>query len=102
MSMAMRMADPVPHGALPRRGEPLGPIVGPMATATTGDRATVAVDQYGPSGRSPWLDIDWGEHLRWVRVEGRWMNVVDLGPADPADTIVWIHGLSGSWQNWLE
>jgi pimeloyl-ACP methyl ester carboxylesterase len=34
------------------------------------------------------------------------MNVIDLGPgpdAGPAvGTIVWIHGLSGSWQNWLE
>jgi pimeloyl-ACP methyl ester carboxylesterase len=30
------------------------------------------------------------------------MNVIDLGPEDPEGTIVWIHGLSGSWQNWLE
>jgi pimeloyl-ACP methyl ester carboxylesterase len=88
-----------------------------MATATTGDRTMVAVDQYGPSARSAWMDIDWSRHLRWVQVEGRWMNVVDIGPTDPAEadrasgnsqvgaaagTIVWIHGLSGSWQNWLE
>jgi pimeloyl-ACP methyl ester carboxylesterase len=30
------------------------------------------------------------------------MNVIDVGPENPAGTIVWIHGLSGSWQNWLE
>lgn len=32
------------------------------------------------------------------------MNVIDLGPDDVADppVIVWIHGLSGSWPNWLE
>jgi len=34
------------------------------------------------------------------------MNVIDIGPgpdAGPAvGTIVWVHGLSGSWQNWLE
>ncbi len=34
------------------------------------------------------------------------MNVIDIGPSadgEPAaGTIVWIHGLTGSWQNWLE
>jgi pimeloyl-ACP methyl ester carboxylesterase len=73
-----------------------------MATTANAERSTVAVDLYGPAGRSPWLDIDWREHQRWVRVEGRWMNVIDLGPDDPEGTIVWIHGLAGSWQNWLE
>jgi pimeloyl-ACP methyl ester carboxylesterase len=77
-----------------------------MATITTADRATIALDLYGPVGRSAWLDIDWREHQRWVRVGGRWMNVIDIGPAADGDvvagTIVWIHGLSGCWQNWLE
>jgi pimeloyl-ACP methyl ester carboxylesterase len=74
-----------------------------MATTVTPERETVSVEQYGPSGRSAWLDIDWQSHQRWVSVGGRWMNVIDLGPDDGgAGTIVWIHGLSGSWQNWLE
>jgi pimeloyl-ACP methyl ester carboxylesterase len=77
-----------------------------MATATTADRPMVAVDLYGPVGRSAWMDVDWRIYQRWVRVGGRAMNVIDLGPsadAGPAvGTIVWIHGLSGSWQNWLE
>jgi pimeloyl-ACP methyl ester carboxylesterase len=77
-----------------------------MATRTTADRPTIALDLYGPVGRSAWLDIDWREHLRWVKVGGRWMNVVDIGPGRDASaaagTIVWIHGLTGSWQNWLE
>ncbi len=32
------------------------------------------------------------------------MNVIDLGPDGVAEApvIVWIHGLSGSWPNWLE
>jgi pimeloyl-ACP methyl ester carboxylesterase len=34
-----------------------------------------------------------------VRVEDRWANVVELG-SGPA--VVFIHGLGGSWQNWLE
>lgn len=70
------------------------------------DRRTVAVDQYGPVGRSAWLDVDWRRHQRWVEVAGRPVNVIDIGPDADAGaargTIVWIHGLSGSWQNWLE
>jgi pimeloyl-ACP methyl ester carboxylesterase len=74
-----------------------------MATIATAARQTVDVPHYGPTGRSEWLDIDWREHQRWVRVEDRWMNVIDIGPEDGGEgTIVWIHGLAGSWQNWLE
>jgi pimeloyl-ACP methyl ester carboxylesterase len=76
-----------------------------MATTARPERQTVSVQQYGPTGRSPWLDIDWSRHQRWVSVGGRWMNVIDLGPeegTEPVGTIVWIHGLAGSWQNWLE
>ncbi len=54
---------------------------------------------YGPAGRSAWLDIDWGEHQRWVAVAGQPVNVIELGEG-PA--IVFVHGLSGSWPNWLE
>jgi pimeloyl-ACP methyl ester carboxylesterase len=58
-----------------------------------------APGDYGPSGRSPWLDVDWREHQRWVTIDGRRVNVIDLGSGPP---VVFIHGLSGSWQNWLE
>jgi pimeloyl-ACP methyl ester carboxylesterase len=54
---------------------------------------------YGPDGRSEWLDIDWREHQKWVQVAGAPVNVIDLGEGDP---IVFIHGLSGAWVNWLE
>jgi pimeloyl-ACP methyl ester carboxylesterase len=54
---------------------------------------------YGPSGRSPWLDIDWREHQRWVSVAGQPVNTIDLGEGPP---LVFVHGLSGSWPNWLE
>jgi pimeloyl-ACP methyl ester carboxylesterase len=57
------------------------------------------LDAYGPVGRSEWMDVDWQEHLRWVRVEDRWMNVIDIGDGPP---LIFIHGLSGCWQNWLE
>jgi pimeloyl-ACP methyl ester carboxylesterase len=52
--------------------------------------------------RSEWLDIDWREHQRWVRVRRRWANVVDLGAGGDAEPVVFVHGLSGCWQNWLE
>jgi pimeloyl-ACP methyl ester carboxylesterase len=45
------------------------------------------------------MDVDWREHLRWVRVQDRWMNLVDFGEGPP---LIFIHGLSGCWQNWLE
>ena len=45
------------------------------------------------------MDVDWREHQRWLTVDGRRVNVVELGSGPP---IVFIHGLSGSWQNWLE
>ena len=58
-----------------------------------------APGHYGPEGRSPWLDVDWREHQRWVTIDGRQVNVTELGSGPP---VVFIHGLSGSWQNWLE
>ncbi len=57
------------------------------------------LDAYGPVGRSPWMDVDWHEHQRWVRVEDRWLNVVDVGSGPP---LLFLHALSGCWQNWLE
>jgi pimeloyl-ACP methyl ester carboxylesterase len=62
-------------------------------------RLPEAPGDYGPVGRSPWLDLDWREHQRWVTVAGRQVNVIELGSGPP---IVFIHGLSGSWQSWLE
>ena len=48
---------------------------------------------------SPWLDVDWSAHARWVEVAGRPVNVVELGSGPP---VVFVHGHSGAWQNWLE
>ena len=54
---------------------------------------------YGPQGRSAWVDIDWSRHQRWVRVRDRWANVVEYGSGPP---VLFVHGLGGCWQNWLE
>jgi pimeloyl-ACP methyl ester carboxylesterase len=71
-------------------------------TAHTTDPDAAALDAYGPVGRSEWMDIDWSTHLRWVRIEDRWMNVLDYGEDDGNPPVIFIHGLSGCWQNWLE
>jgi pimeloyl-ACP methyl ester carboxylesterase len=54
---------------------------------------------YGPEGRSPWLDVDWRTHQHWITVDDQVLNVIELGEGPP---LVFVHGLSGSWQNWLE
>jgi pimeloyl-ACP methyl ester carboxylesterase len=57
-------------------------------------------DPYG-NPDPEWLEVDWREHLRWVEVEGARVNYVELGSGDRIP-VVFVHGLSGSWQNWLE
>jgi len=58
----------------------------------------VAIDDYG--SRDPeWLKVEWRRHLRRVSLPGAEVNYVEIGSGEP---IVFIHGLSGSWQNWLE
>ena len=56
-------------------------------------------DGYGPDGRSEWLDVDWRKHLRSVPIRGTRINYVDMGEGPP---LVFVHGLAGCWQNWLE
>jgi pimeloyl-ACP methyl ester carboxylesterase len=68
----------------------------PLAAAAT---ALPEADDYGPAGRSPWLDVDWRAHQRWVMVDGAPVNTIELGDGPP---ILFVHGLSGCWQNWLE
>lgn len=48
---------------------------------------------------APWAQIDWRTHQRWVQVDGTPINVIDIGAGDP---VLLIHGLGGSWPNWLE
>jgi pimeloyl-ACP methyl ester carboxylesterase len=45
------------------------------------------------------MDVDWRTHQRWLRIQDRWANVCELGSGPP---VLFVHGLGGSWQNWLE
>jgi pimeloyl-ACP methyl ester carboxylesterase len=91
----------------------------PGAGSDGADRSTGDPGAYGPGGRSPWLDVDWSTHQRWTVVDGQPVNTIELGPersssapgaavaeslsqAAGGQPLVFVHGLSGSWPNWLE
>jgi pimeloyl-ACP methyl ester carboxylesterase len=58
-------------------------------------------DPYGDPDPE-WLRIDWREHLRRIDVGGaRNVNYVEMGP-ESGKALLLVHGLSGSWPNWLE
>jgi pimeloyl-ACP methyl ester carboxylesterase len=67
--------------------------------AVAGEPGGPPRDDYGSPQHSEWLDIDWSQHLRSTTVRGAQVNYVELGEGSP---VVFIHGLSGCWQNWLE
>jgi pimeloyl-ACP methyl ester carboxylesterase len=69
-----------------------GRIELPPATPSDGP------DPYGDPDPE-WMRIDWREHLRQVDVVGARVNYVELGQGAP---LLFVHGLSGCWQNWLE
>jgi pimeloyl-ACP methyl ester carboxylesterase len=43
--------------------------------------------------------VDWRKHQRWVILDGQPVNVIEFGSGPP---LVFVHGLAGSWPNWLE
>lgn len=67
-------------------------LIGPEATPADGP------DPYG-NPDPEWLHVDWGAHLHWTEVRGARVRYVDMGEGSP---IVFVHGLGGCWENWLE
>jgi pimeloyl-ACP methyl ester carboxylesterase len=63
--------------------------------------AKQAGDDYGRTAEPSWRTIDWRAHLHSVEVQRRRVNYVDIGDGDMPPAI-FIHGLGGCWQNWLE
>jgi pimeloyl-ACP methyl ester carboxylesterase len=55
-------------------------------------------DPYG-NPDPDWLRIDWHEHLNQLEVVGAKANYVEIGEGTP---LLFVHGLAGCWQNWLE
>jgi pimeloyl-ACP methyl ester carboxylesterase len=66
-------------------------------TITSGSVVFPASD-YG-NADPEWLKIDWRDHLRRVELPGAEVNYVEIGEGEP---ILFVHGLAGCWQNWLE
>jgi pimeloyl-ACP methyl ester carboxylesterase len=63
--------------------------------------AARAGDDYGVRDRPDWTAIDWREHLRSLEIDGRLVNYVEMGSGD-GPPVVFVHGIAGNWQNWLE
>ena len=55
---------------------------------------------YADGDDASWMSVDWPAMTRRVLVEGREVNTIDTGGTD-CPVIVFVHGLSGTWQNWL-
>ena len=48
-----------------------------------------------------WREVDWPRHLRRAEIHGSTVNYVDIGEGE-GEPVVFVHGLGGQWQNWLE
>ena len=55
-------------------------------------------DPYG-NPDPEWLRIDWREHVHRIAIEGTEVTYAEIGSGTP---IVFVHGLGGCWQNFLE
>ena len=64
--------------------------------------AVRAGDDYGISDAPDWRDVDWAAHLHTMDIGGVPVNYADIGEQGDARPIVFVHGLGGQWQNWLE
>jgi pimeloyl-ACP methyl ester carboxylesterase len=69
-----------------------------MPEATARDPRIAAGADYG-NPEPEWQRVEWRAHLRRVELPGATVNYVELGEGEP---ILFVHGISGSWQNWLE
>jgi len=80
-----------PHRhVLPARARPAS-----LAAAARAD------SDYGRSDTPDWRGVRWRASLRAVTIDGRRVHVVDVGAGDAAP-VLFVHGLGGRWQNWLE
>jgi pimeloyl-ACP methyl ester carboxylesterase len=60
-----------------------------------------ADDGYGAAADPNWRTIEWRTKLNTIDIDGTPVNYVDLGSGE-GEPVVFVHGLGGQWQNWLE
>ena len=63
--------------------------------------ARKADSDYGLSDEPNWREVDWAAHLNTVRVGDDELSYVDIGEGD-GTPVVFVHGLGGQWQNFIE
>jgi pimeloyl-ACP methyl ester carboxylesterase len=73
----------------------------PTAAPARPRLARDAGPDYGETAEPDWRSIDWAARLNQVEVDGTPVNYVDVGQGE-LEPIVFVHGLGGQWQNWLE
>ena len=83
----------------PYRRGPLRTVWPSTARPLSHRAASKADEGYGRSDSPDWRGSDWPAHTHQVEVVGIPVTYVDLGEGIP---VVFIHGLGGCWQNWLE
>ena len=73
-----------------------GPL--PDPTPSTGP------DPYGnPDAEPAWMAIDWRSQMRTLSLDGTEVEIVEAGPRDSdREPLLLVHGLDGSWRNFLE
>ena len=64
--------------------------------------ARFAGDDYGLTDSPDWREVDWSSHLHRIEIFGTSVNYSDIGEEGNDRPILFIHGLGGQWQNWLE
>jgi pimeloyl-ACP methyl ester carboxylesterase len=69
-----------------------------MPEATARDPRLASGSDYG-NPDPEWRRVEWRRHLHRVQLPGAEVNYLEIGEGDP---IVFVHGISGCWQNWLE
>lgn len=73
-------------------------------TPTRPAAARRAGDDYGVSDLPDWRATDWPSQQHQITIGGVQVNYMDIGQGQARDArpFVFIHGLGGQWQNWLE
>jgi pimeloyl-ACP methyl ester carboxylesterase len=82
---------------------PLRDYTGVGGTIAPIRAARGAGDDYGATAEPNWREVDWQAHLRQAQIGGRRVNYVDIGESAKGEPpVVFVHGLGGCWQNWIE
>ncbi len=94
--MPLRSTEPADY----RRG-PLRSVWPSSARVARRRLAKRADEEYGATAEPDWREVDWISLQRDVEIDGAKVHYVDLGEGE-APPVVFVHGLGGCWQNWLE